>query len=252
MLSIDSTGLFRRSFQLKESQGAMISQSQGAIDAAVSSIGRHRRELEGHILRHPEFRHSLIPVGVERGPEVVRRMAEAAERAGVGPMAAVAGVLADLAVEEMIRRGARVAVVENGGEASVASDRPIDVALQAGDAPLSKRFGFRLESFPIGVATSSGLYSHALSFGEAEAVTVFALNAGLADAAATAVGNVVKGGDEEIAVRLGVERGLAIEGVAGVLILYRGSVGLGGEVPPIIGVNPPEEIAGLKIGGGRT
>jgi hypothetical protein len=177
-------------------------------------------------------------------------MAEAAERAGVGPMAAVAGVLADLAVEEMIRRGARVAVVENGGEASVVSDRPMDVALRAGDAPLSKRFGFRLESFPIGVATSSGLYSHALSFGEAEAVTVFAPNAGLADAAATAVGNVVKGGDEEGAVRLGVDRGLAIEGVTGVLILYRGSVGLGGEVPPIIGVNPPEEIAGPKIGGG--
>jgi ApbE superfamily uncharacterized protein (UPF0280 family) len=250
VLSIDSTGFFRRSYQLKETRGVVISQSPRAIDVAVSCIGRHRRELEGHVLRHPEFQHSLIPVRVEQGPEVVRRMAEAAELAGVGPMAAVAGVLADLAVEEMIKEGARVAVVENGGEASVASDRPIYVALQAGDAPLSKRFGFRLESSPIGVATSSGLYSHALSFGEAEAVTVFAPNAGLADAAATAVGNMVKGGDEKVAVRLGVERGLAIDGVTGVLILYRGSVGLGGEVPPIIGVNPQEEITGLKIQGG--
>jgi ApbE superfamily uncharacterized protein (UPF0280 family) len=250
VLSFDSTGLFRRPFQIEESRGTVISQSQGATDAAVSCIGMHREELEGHILGHPEFQHSLTPVRFERGPEVVRRMAEAAERAGVGPMAAVAGVLADLAVEEMIRDGARVAVVENGGEASVVSDRPIDVALQAGDAPLSKRFGFRLEGPPIGVATSSGLYSHALSFGEAEAVTVFAQNAGLADAAATAVGNVVKGGDEEGAVRLGVERGLAVEGVTGVLILYRGSVGLGGEVPPIIGVNPHEEITASKIQGG--
>jgi ApbE superfamily uncharacterized protein (UPF0280 family) len=246
MLSFDSTGLFRRPFRLKESRGTMISQSQGAIDAAVSCIGRHKEELEGHILRHPEFQHSLIPVRVEDGPAVVRRMAEAAERAGVGPMAAVAGVLADLAVEEMIRRGARVAVVENGGEASVASDRPIDVALQAGDAPLSKRFGFRLESFPIGVATSSGLFSHALSFGEAEAVTVFADNAGRADAAATAVGNVVRGTDERAAVERGVDTGLAIEGVQGVFILYRGTVGMGGEVPKIIGVNPDETIEALN------
>ena len=50
-----------------------------------------------------------------------------------------------------------------------------------------------LTEFPIGVATSSGRFSHALSFGDAEAATVFCKNASLADAAATAVGNVVKG-----------------------------------------------------------
>jgi ApbE superfamily uncharacterized protein (UPF0280 family) len=238
MLSTDYTGLFKRSFRIRESQGAIISQSEEAIDAAISSIRTQREELEKYILRRPEFRHSLIPVRVEGAPEVARLMAEAARRAGVGPMAAVAGVLADLAVEEMIRAGTEVAVVEDGGEASMASDRPVDVALRAGDAPLSKRFGFRIESFPIGVATSSGLYSHALSFGEAEAVTVFADNAGYADAAATAVGNVVRGEDERDAVERGVERGLEIEGVRGVLILYRGTVGMGGDVPTIIGVDP--------------
>ena len=122
-------------------------------------------------------------------------MAEAAEKADVGPMAAVAGVIADLAVQDMIAAGCEVAVVEDGGEISAQSNMPVDVAVAAGDEPLSKRFGFRLTEFPIGVATSSGRFSHALSFGDAEAATVFCKNATLADAAATAVGNVVKGED---------------------------------------------------------
>jgi len=233
---MDSAGLFRRNFEYGESRGIIISEREDAVEAAASSIKLLREELEGYVHTHPSFLHSLRPIRVDGGPYVVRLMAEAAERAGVGPMAAVAGALADLAVEEMVRRGARVAVVENGGEASLVSDRPLDVALSAGDSPLSRRVGFRVQHFPVGIATSSGLYSHALSFGEADAVTVFAGNAGLADAAATAVGNAVKGEDERAAVERGVERALSIDGVEGVFIVYRGTVGMGGEVPPIIGV----------------
>ncbi len=152
-------------------------------------------------------------------------------------MAAVAGVLADLAVEDMVSSGAKLAVVENGGEAFAVSDTPINVALAAGDSPLSKRIGFRLEDFPIGFATSSGLYSHALSLGEAEAVTVFAVNAGVADAAATAVGNLVKGEDWRKAVERGIAKALSIEGVKGALILYRGLVGKAGKIPEIVKVS---------------
>jgi len=78
-------------------------------------------------------------------------------------------------------------------------------------------------------------------FGEAEAVTVFAENAGLADATATAVGNTVKGKNEKAAVERGVEKALSIDGVKGVFIVYRGTVGMGGEVPPIISVTRNEE-----------
>lgn len=146
-----------------------------------------------------------------------------------------------MAVEEMVLEGARVAVVEDGGEASLVSNRPIDVALSAGDSPLSRRVGFRLEHFPMGVATSSGMFSHALSFGEAEAVTVFAENAGLADAAATAVCNLVKGDEHRSAIEHGLKRGLSIYGVRGVFIIYREMVGKGGEIPLIIGINATDE-----------
>ena len=226
----------KRAFNHKETRCTITADSEAAIEVAISSIKHHRSQLEKYIRDHPKFLHSLKPVHVDNGPTIARSMAEAAEHAGVGPMAAVAGVLADLAVEDMVSSGAQIAIVENGGEAYAVSNTPINVALAAGDSPLSKRIGFRLEDFPIGVATSSGLYSHALSFGEAEAATVFAVNAGVADAAATAVGNLVKGEDWRKAVECGIAKALSIEGVKGVLILYRGLVGKAGQIPKIVKV----------------
>jgi ApbE superfamily uncharacterized protein (UPF0280 family) len=232
--------LFKQAFRLKESNCTIISDKESAIEKAASSIRHHRRQLEEYIQEHPQFLHSLEPITVEDGPEVVRLMAEASAKADVGPMAAVAGVLADLAVEEMISDGCKVAVVEDGGEVSAVSDQPVDIALAAGDAPLSREMGFRLKEFPVGVATSSGLYSHAFSFGDAEAVTVFAADAGVADASATAVANLIKGDDVRGVIRQGMDRALGIEGVQGVFILYRGVVGKAGQVPELIKVNPKE------------
>jgi ApbE superfamily uncharacterized protein (UPF0280 family) len=230
--------LFKEAFSLKESQCTVIADKPEGIQAAKDSIKRHRRRLEAYIKTNPTFLHTLEPVPAPSKPLVAKLMAEAAEKANVGPMAAVAGVLADLAVKDMLRAGCEVAVVENGGEISAMSNTPIDVAVAAGDEPLSKRFGFRLTDFPAGVATSSGRFSHALSFGDAEAATVFCKNAGLADAAATAVCNVVKGKDCPAAIQTGINKALSIQGVEGVFIVYKGCVGTAGKVPKIIKVAP--------------
>ena len=232
--------LFKQVFQVRETNCTIITNKKSAVNAAMSSIKHNRKELEKYIQRHPKFLYSLKPVPANDGPLIVKLMAEASEKANVGPMAAVAGVLADLAVKDMILAGSKVAVVENGGEVSAVSNRPIDVALLAGDSALSKQIGFRLEKFPIGVATSSGLFSHALSFGDAEAVTIFSTNAGLADAAATAVGNLIKGKDCRRAVERGIEEALSIEDVRGVFIVYRGIVGKAGEVAKMIKVSAKE------------
>jgi hypothetical protein len=235
-MSSISGGLFKTVFVHKETKCNIISDREIATNAAFSSIKNHRAQLERYTQKNPRFLYSLQPVNITGGPKIVRLMAEASEKANVGPMAAVAGVLADLAVEEMLSLGSKVAIVENGGEACAVSNKPIYVALLAGDSFLSKKVGFKLDTFPAGVATSSGLYSHALSFGEAEAVTIFADNAGLADAAATAVGNVVKGKDTRKAIERGIERALSINGVTGVFILYKGMAGKAGIVPQIVSV----------------
>jgi ApbE superfamily uncharacterized protein (UPF0280 family) len=230
--------LFKEAFSLKESQCTVIADKPEGIQTAKNSIKRNRRRLEAYIKTNPTFLLSLEPVPAPSKPLVAKLMAEAAEKAAVGPMAAVAGVLADLAVKDMLRAGCKAAVVENGGEISAMANVPIDVAVAAGDEPLSKRFGFRLTEFPIGVATSSGRFSHALSFGDAEVATVFCRNAGLADAAATAVCNVVKGEDCQAAIQAGISKALSIQGVEGVLIVYKGFTGTAGKIPKIIKVDP--------------
>jgi ApbE superfamily uncharacterized protein (UPF0280 family) len=230
--------LFKEAFQLKETQCTIIVDKPESIQTAKDSIKRHRLSLEAYIQTNPNFLHTLKPVTVPAEPLVAKLMAEAAEKAGVGPMAAVAGVLADLAVTDMLQDGCEVAVVENGGEISAVSNTFVDVAVAAGNIPLSKRFGFRLMEFPIAVATSSGRFSHALSFGDAEAATVFCKNAGLADAAATAVCNVVKGEACQAAIQAGIKKAFSIQGIKGVLIVYKGFTGTAGKIPKIIKVDP--------------
>lgn len=230
--------LYREAFTLKESQCNVIADKPDGIQAAKDSLKRHRLQIETYIDINPNFFHTLKPVVVPTEPLVATLMAEAAEKAKVGPMAAVAGVLADLAVKDMLRAGCEVAVVENGGEISAVSNESIDVAVSAGNEPLSKRFGFRLTEFPIGVATSSGRFSHAFSFGDAEAATIFCKNAGLADATATAVCNVVKGKDCQAAIQAGINKALSIQGVEGVLIIYKDLTGTAGKIPKIIKVDP--------------
>ncbi len=228
--------MFKRAYEVKESRGVIISDQENAIDVAIESIKRNRKALENYGKANQRFLFSLKPVPAPNEPLVAKLMAEASEKACVGPMAAVAGVLADLAVKDMLDAGCETAVVEDGGEISAVSNTPIDVAEEVGDDPLSKKFGFRLTDFPIGIATSSGCFSHALSFGDAEAATVFCKTAGLADAAATAVGNIVKGSEFKVAVKCGIDKALAIDGVEGVIILYKGFVGTGGKVPKLIRV----------------
>ena len=231
--------LFKETFTIEETNCTIVSDKQHAIEIALNSIKRHRRDLEIYTRTNPKFLYSLDPVPAPEKPLVAKLMAQMAETAGVGPMAAVAGAIADMAIKDMIQEGCKVAVVEDGGEISAISDRSVDVAVAAGEEPLSKRFGFRLTDFPIGVATSSGRFSHAFSFGDAEVATVFCRNAALADAAATAVGNVVKGEDAQAGIKAGISRGLSIEGVEGILIIYKGQVGTAGKIPQMIRIGPP-------------
>jgi ApbE superfamily uncharacterized protein (UPF0280 family) len=228
--------LFKEDYTYKDSVCHIISDIPQGITVAKESIEHNYKELESYIRAHQIFFYTFDPIPVPNEPIVAKLMALAAQKANVGPMAAVAGVIADLAVVDMQNVGCKVAVVENGGEVFAVSDRPIDVALAAGNEPLSKRFGFRLTEFPIGVATSSGRFSHAFSFGDAEAATVFCMDAGLADAAATAVGNVVRG-EAEVGIEAGLKRGLSIPGVLGVFVLYQGRVGTAGKIPPLIKID---------------
>lgn len=226
----------RHSYQIGETQGLIITDNPQTIDTALDCIREQRHLLFEYIRANPFFEHSLEPVHVDdEAPEIVRLMAGAAHAAGVGPMAAVAGVIADLAAQAMTKRNACVAIVENGGEAALYSDRPIMISVGAGDNQLSERVGFMVTKFPCGVATSSGRHSHAYSMGDADTVTVFADNAGLADAVATAAANSVIGSPGSD-VKAGVDVALAIRGVHGALAIRDERVSMGGVLPRMVSV----------------
>jgi ApbE superfamily uncharacterized protein (UPF0280 family) len=83
------------------------------------------------------------------------------------------------------------------------------------------------EQTPLGVCTSSGTVGPSLSFGKADAVCILSKSAALADAAATAVGNVVK---EKKDIELGLGVGKEIEGVQGILIIVQEKMGVWGGI----------------------
>jgi ApbE superfamily uncharacterized protein (UPF0280 family) len=235
---------------IKQSNLLLISESLTAIDAALRSVVYHRCELEDYILLRPEYRYSLEPVRVEEdAPRVVKLAASATQLTGVGPMAAIPGALAELALESMLHRGAEVNVIENGGEIAAASRRPLCVGIYAGPSPLSGKVGFQLspEEFPVGIATSSATVSHALNFGEADAAVVIADTASLADAAAKAVCNVVQGEDVEASVQAGLEVAEDLPCVRASLIIRGKYIGTAGRLPKLVRLDGDVDEM-LKIG----
>jgi len=159
--------------------------------ACASAIRRARANIEAFIVHDPYFRSTLEPYNCPAGsPDVVKRMCDATKRVGVGPMAAVAGTIAALAVEAMVDLGASYAVADNGGDIALINDEPVLVGIYAGASPIA---GFALEVPPrkcvLGICTSSATVGPSISFGNADAALIISRDVSLADAAATALGN---------------------------------------------------------------
>jgi ApbE superfamily uncharacterized protein (UPF0280 family) len=150
--------IFERSIRIKETKATIKTSSMRHIDVGFASLLKNRKRLEHYLLQNKRFLEAMDPVDVEENsPDIVLRMSVAARKFGVGPMASVAGVLADLCLEEILSRGAVFGMVENGGEIAVNGMNQLLVSIFAGDSPLSNRLGLQLTSLdlPIGIGTSS-------------------------------------------------------------------------------------------------
>ena len=161
---------------------------------ALESATRHRKVVEDYIASHPRFASSLIPLPPDEGaPCLVQQMLAAACIAGVGPMAAVAGAIAEAVGRDLLQHSDEV-LVENGGDVFIQSQIPRTVGLYAGRSVLTGRIGLAIqpEDCPLGICTSSGRVGPSLSFGLADACTVLARSAAVADALATALGNRIR------------------------------------------------------------
>jgi len=193
------------------------------------SILKYRHQLETYIAVHPEFAESLVPLDEDPyAPEIVREMIRVSMLSHVGPMAAVAGAMAEFVSRDLLKLSKQV-IAENGGDIYLATSRERMIGIYAGTSPLSLKLGIVIppKDSPMGVCTSSGTVGPSLSFGKADAVCILSKSAALADAAATAVGNVVH---EKKDIERGLEKAKEIEGVLGTLIIIGERMGAWGHL----------------------
>jgi ApbE superfamily uncharacterized protein (UPF0280 family) len=196
---------------------------------ARESILKYRNQVETYIAVHPEFVKSLVPLDEDiHAPEIVREMIRTSALCHVGPMAAVAGAMAEFVSRDLLK-GTNQVIVENGGDIYLATSRERVIGIYAGTSPLSMKVGITIspEDSPLGICTSSGTVGPSLSFGRADAVCILSKSAALADAAATAVGNQVR---EKKDIEQGLEIGQGIEGVLGTLVIVEDRMGAWGKV----------------------
>jgi len=155
-------------------------------------------------------------------------MAEAARQAGVGPMAAVAGTIAECVGRELLDFSPEI-IVENGGDIYLKILSKRIVGIFAGDSPLTGKIGLEINAgdTPLGICTSSGKVGHSLSYGRSDAVVVLSASTALADAAATAIGNRV---NQSADIDAAIEFGRSIDGLKGIIIVVGKSVGAWGDV----------------------
>jgi len=215
--------------QVKETDLHILA-SEAMSDLAYERVFTYRSQLENHIAAHPVFLTALTPLPSQpTAPPMVKAMLRAGRAAGVGPMAAVAGVMAEYVGRDLMAAGADQVVVENGGDIYLARNEESVIGIFSGTSPLSNRVGLKIpaELMPLGVCTSSGTVGHSLSLGEADSVTVLAGATALADAVATRLGNEVRPGRPLSHV---LDMGRAIPGLIGVVIIRGEELGAWGTV----------------------
>jgi ApbE superfamily uncharacterized protein (UPF0280 family) len=203
--------------------------SHDLTEKAREIVVRQRGLLEDYIKRHPDFATAMEPLPVEdESPEIVRQMAGAAEKTSVGPMAAVAGAIAEYVGQGLLESSPEV-IVENGGDIFLKSQKKRLVGIYAGKTSFAGRLALEIspEETPLGICTSSGTIGHSLSLGRADAVIVTSPSTALADAAATAVANLI---NDESDIPGGLDLARGIEGLRGVAIIKDDKLALWGQI----------------------
>lgn len=223
----EKDGLVPCRVRVKETDLYILACTSVEREAEEATI-RFRHQIDEYIKREPLFRESLLPLPMNPwAPEIVGEMLAASRKAGVGPMAGVAGAIAEFVGKALLAFSPEV-VVENGGDIFLKINNERKIGIFAGRSPLSMRVGIRIppERTPLGVCTSSGTVGHSKSFGRAGAVCLISSSATLADAAATSLGNIVQGKKD---IERALEEGQRISGLEGIVIISDDALGAWGD-----------------------
>lgn len=200
-------------------------------------ILKQREELKRYIMMHKEFQTSLEPLKADKAPLIVKIMEKAADKAGVGPMAAVAGTISQLSLNFLLNQGAKYVIIDNGGDIALKTNKDVIMGLYAGESSLSGKIGFKIkhQRTPMGICTSSGTVGHSISFGKADSVTVFSSESSTADALATSIANHATGnGNGEVVENCLAKAEEFREYFKGVLVVVGEAAGTIGKIPKLV------------------
>ncbi len=220
---IRSEKLYRKTLIDNETDLLIVTSSEFESEGYVSKL---RKEVSDYIKRRPNFI-GLEPIEIDLfAPQIVRHMIEASSCAGVGPMATVAGAISHYIGESLVDHEI---MIENGGDIYLKSNEDKVISIYAGESPFSNQVGIKIKSedTPIGICTSAGKVGHSLSFGNTDAVVVVSEDTLLADATATAIGNIVKTPED---IKEALEFGKAIRGILGIVIIIDDELGAWGDI----------------------
>ena len=198
-------------------------------DKAIKSTLKHRTSLEKYIEHHPLFLTTLEPYQAEaNAPSIVKEMVKASQVAGVGPMAAVAGAIAEAVGRDLLVFSPEV-IVENGGDIFLKIEKERLVGIYAGQSSLTGKIALAISpgDTPLGICTSSATIGHSLSLGSADATIALSSSTPLADAIATAIGNMIKTTDD---ITKALEKAQNINGLHGIAIIKGDNIGLWGKI----------------------
>lgn len=196
---------------------------------AKDSVIRHRKDIEEYIGRRPEFRDSLEPIKKDNNaPRIVRAMIDASRKSDVGPMAGVAGAVAEYVGRDLLQFSGQV-IVENGGDIFLKTDKERILGIFAGESKFTKRLGLKVkpQKDSLGICTSSGKVGHSLSFGATDATVVVSKNTVLSDCVATKIGNLVKGDDD---LQKGINFAKSVEEISGIVIIIGDKLASWGQI----------------------
>lgn len=227
---VKAKGLYAENVSYKETDLQILSDKPLDKGYVLKRLKAYRRQLENYIAKEQKFLTSLKPIPVElRAPKIIREMAGQAQKANVGPMAAVAGAIAAFIGRNLLKRGYREVIVENGGDIFLKITQNRTLGIFAGSSRFSGKLTVLLnpKDTPLGICTSSGKVGHSLSFGSADSVTIFSKNAALADAVATATANRVNSLKD---LTKAIDFARSIKRITAAVIIYRGRLASWGKI----------------------
>ncbi len=218
-------GLISFEVSVKETD-LWISAEKELIKEAETLVLDARHQIESYIELHPDFLTSLCPWQYDAlAPPVVKDMINGSKKANVGPMASVAGAIAEYVGKGLLKYTTQV-IVENGGDIFVKLERELNVSVFS-TSHYDIGIIIKKDMMPIGICSSSGKIGHSLSFGCSDIVCVTSSSTSIADAAATYIANRIKK-DEDIKK---IEKWASyIKSIKGVLAIVNDNISVWGEI----------------------